>query len=149
MTLHWNLTTAIFLVFWSIAFSEENPILREARPLDPKATDIVGEFHRVGLPKYTAIDQQVIARAQKLQNEHTAMYERIEISKSLFDYPGLMALGKIHYNPKANIPYSLTIGIRPHIPEFADAFCEYRITFDSKGMIQTKTKLEFTGNKAQ
>lgn len=149
MTLHWNLTIAVFLTCGTLSFSEENPILREARSLDPKASDIVGEFHKVGLPKYTDIDKQVIARAQKLQNEHTTMYGRIEIGKSLFDYPGLVALGKIHYHPKATIPYSLTIGIRPHIPEFADAFCEYRITFDSKGMIQTKTKVEFTGNTAQ
>lgn len=131
----------------ALALSEERPILREAQPLDPKATDIVGEFHKVGLPKYTDIDKQVIARAQKLQVEHKDMYQRVEVGKSLFDYPGLITLGIIHYDPKAPIHYSLTIGVRPHIAEFADAFTEFRITFDNKGIIRNKSEVEYQWEK--
>jgi hypothetical protein len=148
MTSQGKLITAFLLTCGALAFSEEIPLLREARTLDPKATDIVGEFHKVGLPKYTEIEKQVIARAQKLQNEHTAMFERIEMGKSLFDYPRLIALGIIHYDSKGTINYSLTIGIRPHIPEFAEAFSEYRITFDSKGLIRSKSRMESLGKSA-
>lgn len=140
---------SILLACATLALSEESPIIREAQPLDPKATDIVGEFHKVGLPKYTDIEKQVIARAQKLQVEHTAMYQRIEVGKSLFDYPGLIALGTIHHDPKAPIPYSLTIGVRPHISEFSDSFREYRITFDNKGIVQSKSTVEYKWEKAK
>jgi hypothetical protein len=138
---------SILLAFVTLALSEERPIIREAQPLDPKAADIVGEFHKVGLPKYTDIDKQVIARTQKLQVEHKDMYQRVEVGKSLFDYPGLITLGIIHYDPKAPIPYSLNIGVRPHIAEFADTFTEFRITFDNKGMIRNKSEVEYQWEK--
>ncbi len=77
------------------------------------------------------------------------MYERIELGRSVFDYPGLIALGPIRYDPRGKIPYSLMIGIRPHISEFAETFGEYRIKVDEKGIVQSKSKVKYSWNKAE
>ena len=120
----------------------EGPIAAtELRPLDPDSPDIVSQFHRIGLPKYTDTEKRIIDRAQKLQHEQTAIFNKIAIGNSVFDYPGLIALGAIRYDQRGQIPYTLTFGIRPHISEFAGSFCEYRIQFDGKGIVQSKSKV--------
>ncbi|MES2981863.1 MAG: hypothetical protein V4727_06080 [Verrucomicrobiota bacterium] len=112
-----------------------------ARPLDPDSPDIIGQFYQVGLPKYTDIEKRIIERAQKLQDEHTAIFNKIAIGNTVFDYPRLIALGVIRYDQQGQIPYTLTFGIRPHITEFAGSFGEYLIQFDAKGIVQSKSKV--------
>jgi hypothetical protein len=128
----------------------EGPIAAtEARPLDPDSPDIISQFHRVGLPKYTDIEKRIIDRAQKVQDEQTAIFNKIVIGNSVFDYPGLMAHGVIRYDQRGQIPYTLTFGIRPHISEFAGSFGEYRIHFDGKGIVQSKSKVPNAFKKAE
>lgn len=126
-----------------IASAEERSTLKEAPTLDPNASDILSEFRQVGLPKYTDVEKRIIDRVGKIYDEHTALYERIEKGKSVLEYPGLIALGVIRYDPKEQIPYSLTFGVRPHNAEFAKVFCEYRITFDAKGIVESKAKVAY------
>ena len=124
-------------------------VATEARPLDPDAPDIIGQFHRVGLPKHTDIEKRIIDRAQKLQNEQTIIFNKIAIGNSVFDYPGLIALGTIRYEQREQISYILTFGIRPHFSEFAGSFCEYRIEFDARGMVKGKSKVPNVFKKAE
>ncbi len=119
----------------------------EARPLNPDALDIIGEFRRVGQPKYTDIEKRIIDRAQKLQDEHTAIFNKIAIGNSVFDYPGLLALGTIRYDEHDQYPYFITLGISPHISEFSDAFRQYSIQFDAKGIVQKKSRIISPVNK--
>ena len=126
------------------ALAEEKPIAPTEIRFDAKSPDIIGQFHQVGHPKYTDVEKQIIARAQKMQDEHAAAYQRIAMGKSVFDYPGLIALGTTNYDPSLKRPYILTIGIRPHLPDFANSFCEYRIEIDEKGIIQSKTKVPYS-----
>ena len=121
----------------------------EARSLDPDSPDIISRFHRIGLPKYTDIEKRIIDRAQKLQDGQTAIFNEIAIGNSVFYYPGLMALGAIRYEQRGQIPYTLTFGIRPHISEFAGSFGEYRIQFDDKGIVQSKSKVPHVFKKAE
>lgn len=125
----------------SLASADDRASLKEPLPPDPEAPDIVAQFHKLGSPKYTLEEQRIIDRARKLQNEHSAMYERVEKGKSVFDYPGLIAHGPVRYDPKESPSYSLVIGIRAHNSVFAGAFREYRIVFDEKGIVRGKSKL--------
>ncbi len=121
----------------------------EARPLDPDSPDIIGQFYQVGLPKHTDIEKRIIDRAKKLQDEHTAIFNKIAIGNTVFDYPGLIALGVIRYDQRGQIPYTLTFGIRPHFSEFAGSFVEYRIQFDAKGIVKDKSKVPNEFKKAE
>ena len=147
--MRWKITIAVALAASFVAYADERMTAKEARPLDPTASNIVGQFHQVGFPKYTDLERQVIERAQKEQDEQAAIYERVGVGKSVFDYPGLIALGPIRYDPSGPIPYSLTIGIRPHNSEFAKTFGEYRIEIDEKGVIQGKSKVQYSSDNAE
>jgi hypothetical protein len=129
------------------ASADERSVLREVR-LDPASTDIVGQFHQVGYPKYTDVEKQIIDRAQKMQDEHDAMFKRIEVGKSVFDYRGLIALGPIVTDPDGGNSYTLTIGIRPHLVEFSETFGEYQIEIDGKGIVRNKTKVTYIWKKS-
>lgn len=141
------ISTLIVLTTLVTLQADDRALLREPRPLDPDSTDVVGQFHQVGYPKYTDIERRVIDRAQKLQDEHTAIFNKIEIGKSVFDYPGLIALGVIRYDQGVRVPYILTVGVRPHLSEFAGSFGEYRVEFDAKGVVQSKSKVRYSWNK--
>lgn len=130
-------STALFV--FGILPAKEPITPTEALPLDPDSQDIVKELHRIGLPKYTEVEKQIIDRAKKLQDDQTAMYQKITVGSSVFDYPGLLAISKIHYDESHPIPYSLLLGIRPHIPEFSETFKQYSVQFDAKGIIQKKS----------
>lgn len=126
------------------ALAAEKPIAPTEIRFDANSPDIIGQFHQIGLPKYTDVEKQIIARAQTMQEKHTAVYQRIAVGKSVSDYPGLIALGTTNYDPALKRAYILTIGIRPHLPEFANSFCEYHIGIDEKGIIQSKTKVPYS-----
>ncbi len=96
LQMQWIGTTAVLLVTSLLVLADERESLKEVH-LDPTSSDIVGQFHQMGFPKYTDVEKRIIGRAQKVQDERTAMYGRIEIGKSVFDYPGLIALGTIRY----------------------------------------------------
>jgi hypothetical protein len=110
---------------------------------------VIGKFHRIGYPKYTDVEKQIIDRAQKLQNEQTAAFDEIEIGRSVFDYPGLIAKGAIRFDPRVPSSYVLTFGIRPHLSVFAGAFNELQIEFDGKGVIKSKRKVPSEWNQAE
>jgi hypothetical protein len=143
MKIHTILLAIAALIVADVEAQEDRIKAIEARPLDPDAQDIIGEFHRIGLPKYNDVEKRIIDRAQKVQDEQTAIYNRIALGNSVFDYPGLIALGSIQYYQRKQFPYALTFGIRPHISEFAASFCEYRIEFDDKGIVKGKTKVSY------
>jgi hypothetical protein len=137
-------TILLAMTCWTLASAEDRPLIRDVRPLDPASPDIVGQFHQIGLPKYTDIEKQIIDRAQKLQDKHAALFNKVEIGKSVFEYPGLIAMGTLRYAEDNKQPYSLTLGIRPHHSLFADSFNEYLIGFDSKGIVQHKAKVPYS-----
>lgn len=56
-TMHKFPSILIALVSWSLASAEDRSLIREASPLDPNSQDIVGQFHQIGLPKYTDIEK--------------------------------------------------------------------------------------------
>lgn len=145
--MRWIITTIICMATLTALSADERAILKEMRALDPDSPDIIGQFKQVGPPKHTDIEKKIIARAQKMQDEHTAIFDRIEMGKSVFDYPGLIARGTIRYDLHGRVPYALTIGIRPHIPEFAGSFAEYKIEFDDKGIVQGKSKVSYSWKK--
>ena len=147
MNIQYILIAVVALSATHILPAEDRITATKARPLDPDSPDIIGQFHLIGQPKYTDNEKRIIDRAQKMQDEHTAIYKKIAVGKSVFDYPGLLALTKIHYEEKNQIPYSLLLGIRPHIPEFSGAFRQYSIQFDATGIIQMKSQIIHAENK--
>ncbi len=149
MPIRGMLSLLVALITSSILVAQEPRAVREARPLDPNSSDPIGQFHRIGNPKYTAVEKLIINRAQKLQDEHTAVFNKIEIGKSVFEYPGLIARGPINFDARGTASYSLVLGIRPHLAVFAGSFSKYRIQFDDKGIIQSKLKVQSEWNKAE
>lgn len=141
--MHKIISILIALVSWSLASAQDRPLIRDASPLDPNSPNIVGQFHQIGLPKYTENEKQVIDLAQKLQDEHTALFNEVEIGKSVFEYPGLITKGTLRYTEDNKHPYTLTIGIRPHHELFAGCFGEYQIQLDSKGIVQHKSEVPY------
>ena len=136
-------STTIILIFLAISpllTAQEQLAAKDTRVLDPNSPDIIGQFRQIGLPKHTDVEKQIISRAQKLQEQHAAIFQKIELGKSIFDYPGLISMGAIHHERDAKNPYNLTIGICPHIAEFAESFHEFVIEFDDKGIIRKKTQ---------
>ena len=129
--------------------ADEAVAVREARPLDPDSPDIVGQFHRVGFPKYTDVEKKIIDRAKMLQDEQAAIFKRVKVGRSVFDYPGLIAMGVIYFDPSAPGSYVLTFGIRPHISVFAGSFSEFQIRFNLKGVIESKRTVPSEWNQAE
>jgi len=138
MRIHTILIAIATLIASPVLHAEERMVPTERR-LDPNSPDIVGQFHQIGLPKNTDIEKQIIDRAQKLQDRHGIAFNKVEIGKSVLEYPGLIAMGAIRHDPRKTVPYTLTIGIRPHLSEFAESFREYLIEFDDKGVVLKKT----------
>ena len=141
--------TLLAILTTSLVIAADEPVAaREARPLDPDSPDVIGQFHRIGYPKYTEVEKRIIDRAQKLQDEQTAVFDEIRIGRSVFDYPGLIARGAIRFDPRAPSSYVLTFGIRPHLSVFAGSFNELQIEFDAKGVIKSKRKVPSEWNQS-
>ena len=139
----------LFLATASFSIADENAQIVRERVLQPDSPDLIGQLRQIGFPKYTADEKRILARAHALQSKHDAAFKGVIIGRSVFEFDGLVAMGVMNYHPDQKNPYSLTIGIRPHIDFFSKSFREYRIMIDKKGIVQSKSVVAYTINNAE
>ena len=76
----------------------------------------------------------------KIHNYAKVLWEveaLIKGGQSIFDYPGLLAHGKVYWNNESK-NYILSLGLHPF--EYDDGLGEYGVTFDQSGKILSKKK---------
>jgi len=84
---------------------------------------------RAAVKKYHENTADLVARYSKLKGH-------LKEGKSIFDYPGLLAKGKIRYDEHKK-RYRMTLGVYDRLRHAGSqgVFGPYKLVFDSKGII--------------
>ena len=84
--------------------------------------------------------QESLAKLLDIQKIHRKHFDRVKIGKSVFHYPGLIAMGRLRYTRAKGGFYQLRLGLSPKHPEdnLPDGLTALLIDFDDSGIVTGK-----------